>query len=123
LAHTIQPGPLPNIVIVIGYSELTKADISLSSESLGLDQGQKYLLIDGTKLQLAVPEDFLNVVRQTPLAHPNCVHVAVVLKSELLKNVAGATAKVLRIKQKMSYFTNYDEALKPITALAQTARA
>lgn len=121
MAHTIQAGPLPNIVIMTAYGEIEAEDVS-SPEELGMTDTPKYLLIDASKLGFGLPDHFLTLARQTPLGHPNCLHAAVVIRSDLLKHLAAAVAKLVRARDKVTFFARYDEALNYLVTLAQQAQ-
>ncbi|PJF24408.1 MAG: hypothetical protein CUN53_17980, partial [Phototrophicales bacterium] len=85
MPHKMLTSPLPNVMIVQVYGEMTVDDLL---PDLKLDEGPKYLIFDVTQAEASVPEDFWDIVRNTPLKHPNCVHAAVAFRSELLKNLA-----------------------------------
>jgi hypothetical protein len=116
MPHTMQPGPLPNITIVNVYGEMQTDDLL---PDLKLDEAPKYLLFDVTKVDLSVPENFWDAARKTPLTHPNCIHAAVVMRSEALKNLAVAVTKLARVRDKVTFFKTYEEALDHLMHLAK----
>jgi hypothetical protein len=118
MAHTIEAGPLPNIVIITIEGDLSGSD-NVTAEDLGFDQGPKYLMIDASRLNLGLPENLFSSARSTPVAHPNCLHVAVVVRSSLLKNAAIFATKIARVQHKIRIFNEYDEAMNHLVALAQ----
>jgi hypothetical protein len=116
MPHKIESGSLPNMLIVRVHGILTVDDLL---PDLGLDEGPKYLLFDITQAEASVPEDFWDIVRNTPLKHPNCIHAAIAFKSDLLKNLAAVVAKLTRIRDKVTFFKSYDEAYDHLVKVIQ----
>lgn len=114
----ITTGPLPNIVCLTATGALELADMN-PTPLLGLDEMPKYVYVDASQLNLGVPEGFLTGARQSPLLHPNCLFAVVYVRSELLKNVMMAGAKLGRVHHKVKFFTNSDEAMAHLVALAE----
>jgi hypothetical protein len=118
MPHKIEPGALPNIVVMTVYGEIEQGDF-ISVDDLGMNDTPKYLLVDASKLGLGLPDDFLSSARQTPILHRNCLHAAVVVRSDLLKNLAVVVIKLARVRDKVSFFASYDEAMNHLVGLAR----
>jgi hypothetical protein len=118
MPHKIEPGPLPNIVVLTLYGDMTSEDF-VTADDLGISIMPRYLLIDASKLTLGLPDHFLSNIRSTPVIHPNCLHTAVIIRSELLKNVAAVALKLVQARDKVTIVSSYTEALNHLVALAQ----
>lgn len=118
MGHTITPGPLANTVIVTIKDFLTHDDMSCSEE-IGLNERPYYILLDAGRMQVALPERFIDGANKSFFTHPNCLHMAVYLRSDLLKNVALMVAKLTRLKHKLTVHDSYDEAIAYLTNIAQ----
>lgn len=118
MALEITTGALPNIVCLTLSGKLEFQDLN-PTDALKLDEMPKYLFVDASHIQIGVPDGFLTGARQSPLLHPNCLFAAIYVRSELLKNAMMAGAKLARVQHKLKIFTDADEAMAHLVALAQ----
>lgn len=117
MAHTIENGSIDTLKILILHGDLTSADMT-QVEALGLDQRKLVLLVDASRLSFKLPPDFLDGARRSVLTHPNCLHVALYVKSDMMKNIAVMSAAMMGMSGRITVFKDYQQALKHITALA-----
>ncbi len=118
MPHTMIPGPMPNMLIVKIQGEMNVDDLL---PDLHLHEGPKYVLFDLTQAAASVPENFWDAARNTPLKHPNFIHGAIVIQSQLLKNLAVVVAKLTRVRDKVSFFETYEEGYNHLLKLVQQA--
>src|SRR5688572_15014681 len=77
IAHEMLPGPHPNISVVRLFGEIGLEDFAISDE-LGLPGGRRaYLLIDTSRISLGLPDNFMELSRNSYLHDPNFQHAAV----------------------------------------------
>jgi hypothetical protein len=118
MAHEIQPGPQPNIVVMRLYGELTKADL-LVDEELGLNKGQNILvLVDASEMDVGLPAGFMDGNRESFFMNTNLRHVALYSTSWLLNSVAKMLGKLTRQRDKLSVHDTREAALSHLTKLA-----
>lgn len=117
MAHTLSEGPHPDILILDVTGELTSGDI-MTNQMLGLDSGRRvYVMVDLSKARPGVPENFLEGIRNGPFVHPNLMHVAVYVKSDLLRALANMIAKLTRQRDKLSLHDSREAALAHLESL------
>ncbi len=118
MPHEVMPGPLPNIIHVRMYGQVSAQDISLSAEELGPDTGNKYILIDASEMSLALPDGFVNAARNGYLASAELAHVSVVTSSRLVDTLANMIARLTRRKNQMSIHPSVQAAMDHLVKLA-----
>jgi hypothetical protein len=117
MPHEISPGPKPNILIFRVTGELNYHDMTCDEE-LGLNQGRPlYVLMDGSKMQVGLPENFLEGAKNSFFINPNLVHMALYLESQLLRTIANMVAKVTRRREKLSLHPSFDAAIQHLLDL------
>jgi hypothetical protein len=117
MAHTIEPGPRPNIKIMRLSGELSSADMH-ADEALGLNEGVPvYVLLDGRQMALGLPEGFLDGAKNSYFTNPNLAFLAVVLNNEALKLVAKMVSRLTRRRDKLDVFDNEQQAMAHLLRL------
>jgi len=122
MAHEIQPGPQPNIVLMRLYGELTKADL-LCDEELGLNTGKNMLvLVDASEMDIGLPAGFMDGKRESFFMNPNLQHVALYTTSWLLNSAAKMLGKLTRQREKLSVHDTHEAALNHLIDMAASSR-
>ncbi len=110
MAHTITVGDRPEILIIEAFDNLEVDDILL--EEIDWSQGDPlYIFIDARRLSIALPDGFLDALKQGPIAHERLAHMALCLDSLILRNIAQMSVKLTRAQSKMSVHNTPEEAL------------
>jgi hypothetical protein len=122
MSHEILPGPNANIVIFRLIGDLTYADMTCDQE-LGLNDGRPlYVLLDGAKTNVGLPEQFLDGAKRSWFVNENLAHLALYLESSLLRTIGLMVAKMTRRSDKLSLHDSYDAALKHLLKLEAKER-
>jgi hypothetical protein len=121
MAHTIRPTQHPQCVQIEIHGELTFADMTCS-DALGLGAGQpRWVLLDVSEMDVALPEHFIEASRKSWFMHPDLVHMAVYTRSSLLGNAARMIAKLTRSRDRMSIHDSREKAEAHLNALMAQA--
>jgi hypothetical protein len=121
MAHTISPGPHPNITTIRIYDELQRDDLTCTDE-LGLNEGRPlYILVDVSEMDRGLPAGFLDGERQGFFLHPNTAHIALFTNSMMLDTAGRMIAKLTRQKDKLTVHKTREEALAHLTTLVAQA--
>src|SRR3990172_2069411 len=122
MPHEISPGPHPNIVIQRIYDELTHDDMATDDE-LGLDKGRLlYVLLDVSKMDVSLPDRFLDGAKNSFFVHPNLRHMALYTTSNMLASIAKMVAKLTKREGKLSIHGDYQSALNHLLKLIELER-
>jgi hypothetical protein len=120
MAHEISAGPKPNIVIFRLIGDLTYADMTCDQE-LGLNDGHPlYILLDGAKANVGLPDGFLDGAKRSWFTNENLVHLALYLDSPLLRTIGLMVAKVTRRAEKLSLHNTHEAALHHLVKMSKT---
>ncbi|MCU0475122.1 MAG: STAS/SEC14 domain-containing protein [Anaerolineae bacterium] len=110
MAHTVRPTQHPQCVQIEIHGELTFDDMTCSAE-LGLGQGQpRWVLLDVSEMDVALPEHFIEASRKSWFMHPDLVHMAVYTRSSLLGSAARMIAKLTRSRERMTIHDSREKA-------------
>lgn len=100
----------PNIRYIAILGELTHEDMTCDAE-LDLDKGTPvWVLLDVSKMSVALPDHFLDGARHSFFMNPNLQHLAIYCESALLRSVALMVAKLTRRKDKLSVYSTLEKA-------------
>jgi len=117
MAHEIQPGPQPNIVLMRLYGELTKEDL-LCDQELGLNDGKPmFVLVDVSEMDIGLPASFMDGKRESFFMNPNLQHVSLYTTSWLLSSAARMLGKLTRQRDKLSVHDTREAALNHLMRL------
>lgn len=120
MAHEIEAGPQPNIVVMRLIGELAKDDL-LCDDELGLNGDRAMLvLVDASEMDIGLPAGFMDGNRESFFMNPNLQHVALYSTSWLLTSVAKMLGKLTRQRDKISVHDSREAALQHLVALAAT---
>ena len=121
MAHVIEAGPHPNIVIMHVIGNTTSIDMDINTE-LCLNKGQPvYLLVDLSNMTLGLPENFLNDARHSAIVQPNMIHAAIYVHSSLIKSIVSMIVRITYQNSKLSIHDQYDQALAQLQKLVKEA--
>lgn len=120
MVHKILAGPNPCIKIMEITGSLDYAAMTAVND-LKLDEGPVYVLLDVSRMNVGLPEGFLDGARHSYFTHPNLGHMALYTDSALLSSVGKMVAKLTGRKDKLTVHTNYQEAMAHLIALTQKA--
>lgn len=102
MARDILSASHPNIAHMRISGMLTHDDMHCDKE-LGLGTGKPVaVLLDVTAMKLDLPEDFLAGASTSFLINPDLMHLALVIKSPLLRSVALMIGRFTQRKDMMS---------------------
>ena len=113
MAHELKPQPHPRIISLRLYDNLQTEDMLLD-EKMGLNAGEPlYLILDVLDMNVRMPKDFLQDVRRCFYVNENLVHMALVIDSLILENVANLADK-LTGRGILSFHKTYESALQDL---------
>jgi hypothetical protein len=110
MAHKIEQGTHPRLIIARMYGTIESRDIVPNPDDFKLNEGATYVLIDSGEIEITLPENFLDAARNNILAHPNLRHMAVVTKSSSLKMISNMVSKLLRKQGQVSVHDSFTSA-------------
>jgi len=119
MAHEVTQGSHPRLVIARMYGTIDGDDLVPNPDEFKLNEGATYVLIDSADIHIAVPENFLQAVRNNILAHPNMRHMAVVTQSSGLRVLANMVSKLLRKQGRVSVHETFAAAESHLLGLIQ----
>lgn len=121
MPHVITQGPHPNIMVIDISGELAFEDM-MAVEELGLDKGSAiYVLLDGSKMTVGLPEKFLENAQKSFFVHPNLGHMALFLESKMLRTIAVMVAKLTRRQTKLTLHDSREAAMAHLLELVKKA--
>ncbi len=110
MAHEVVTSSHPNMVRMRIYDALTLADMACDAE-LGLGHGRPvFILSDVTAMATQLPEGFLDGARRSFFVNPEVQHLALVLRSSLLRSVALMVANMTGRRDHISLHDTVDAA-------------
>lgn len=119
MAHTISPGPKPSIMLMELTGDLTYQDM-MSDDEIGLNENQQlYLMLDVSKMNVGLPDGFLDGAKNSFFVHPNLIHMAMYVESDLLRTIANMVAKVTRNVGKLSLHSSREAAIHHLLDLTE----
>lgn len=122
MPHEILKGKHPDIVILRYFGDIETNDIITDPAELHLNEGRKiYLLADAGDLHPVVPENMWERVQASIIRHENIVHIAIFVKSTVLKVLMGAVLKLTRQHGKLTLHNTFEEAEGHLLKLIQEA--
>lgn len=122
MSYEILPGPHPDIRIMKIVDDLTYEAMT-ADEELGLNQGQpRWVLLDVAEMNAGLPDDFLSGARRSYFVNPNLAHLALHIRSGVLRTIAGMVAKLTRRKDKLSLHDSYDKAMTHLLKLIEESQ-
>jgi hypothetical protein len=117
MPYEIEPGPIPNIVNLRLYGNITLEDMKLD-EQLGLNNGTPmYLLMDASEMSLRLPKSFMNGATQSFFINRNLQHMALYTGSNTLDLLATAIANLTGRRDKLSIHKTREQALNHLLGL------
>jgi hypothetical protein len=121
MAHEMLPGPHPNISVIRLIGEMAKTDFAISDE-LGLPGGRStYLLIDTSSFNLGLPDNFLELSRNSYLLDPNFKHAAVYAPTVWIRSLGNMVAKLTRQRHKLSMHDSFESAMAHLQEMVRQA--
>lgn len=109
MAHEVRDGIVPGIVIHKILDPYDRDDMT-AVQSLGLDKGKRWVLLDVTEMSIGLPEGFLEGARNSYFTHENMMHLALYTDSSLLSAVGKMVAKLTRRQEKLSVHSSFEAA-------------
>jgi hypothetical protein len=119
MAHKVEQGAHPRLIIARMYGVIDSEDIVPNPETFKLNEGATYVLIDSTNIQIAVPDNFMQTVRNNILNHPNLRHMAIVTKSSSLRILSNMVSKLLHKQGRVSVHDSFAAAEAHLLSLIQ----
>jgi hypothetical protein len=116
MAHEVKAGSLPGIVIQKILDPYNIKDMT-AVESLGLDKGKRWILLDVSEMSIGLPENFLEGARNSYFLHENMMHMALYTKSDLLATIGRMVAKLTHRQDKLSVHQSFEAAETHLVAL------
>lgn len=122
MAHEVMQGPHPFLKIIRLYGDVEHEDLTCADE-VGLNEGHPiYLLTNAAKINVGLPEKFLDTIRHSMLSNPNLAHDAVFMPdSPAMSTVAQMAIKLTRSQKKVSLHRKYEEAQDHLLRLIKEA--
>jgi hypothetical protein len=121
MTHEMLPGPHPNISVARLLGEIGSEDFAISDE-LGLPEGRSaYLPVDTSRISLGLPDNFLELSRNSYLLDPNFKHAAVYASSGWVRSMGNMIAKLTRQRHKLSMHDSYESAMAHLQNLVRQA--
>ena len=118
MAHFITQGSHPDIVILRIYGELQPEDLFVD-DKLGLNERQRYVLIDISQMEPGLPPDFISGARKSFFVNDNLIHASLYLRSPILKQVAMMVAKLTRRRHKLSIYETWETAMNHLLRMVE----
>src|SRR5262245_59914192 len=123
MPHEITIGKHPDLIILRYHGDIEKEDIITDPEELHLNDGRhKYLLADATTVRPVVPEGMWERVHGGIITHENIVHIAIAVKSSMLRVLMSAVIKVSRQKHRMSLHETTEDAEAHLLQMIKVAQ-
>ena len=124
MPHEILAGKHPDIIVLRYYGDIETNDIITDPEELHLNEGhRKYLLADAGDVHPVVPEKMWERVQQSIIGHNNLVHIAIYVKSGILRVLMGAVVKLTRQRSRVSLHSTFEQAENHLLKLIQEAQS
>jgi hypothetical protein len=117
MVHKVSAGPNRHIKILEISGRLTDED--MVAQDLDLDKQPSFIPLDVSQMSTALPDNFLEGVRNSFFVHSNMMHLALYTNSNLLDSVARMVAKLTRRKEKMTIYSGYQAALNHLLELTK----
>ncbi|MBC8099348.1 MAG: hypothetical protein H7Y11_07885 [Armatimonadetes bacterium] len=116
MGHTLIQTKYDNIIVMALVDELTVEDMT-ADESLGLNDRPMYVLLDASKLNVGLPDGFLEGAKNSYFINPNLQHMALYVESGLLRLVGQMVAKITGRRDKLSVHSSQAAAMAHLEAL------
>lgn len=124
MPHDVLAGKHPDIVVLRYFGDIEANDIITNPEELHLHEGHaKYLLADAGSVHPVVPEKMWERVQQSIIGHDNLLHIAIFVKSGVLRVLMGAVIKLTRQRNRISLHETFEQAEAHLLKLIQEAQA
>jgi hypothetical protein len=119
MAHSVSQGPHPLIMVMELTGDLTHEDM-VADDAIGLNNGRRlYLMLDVSKMNVGLPDGFLDGAKNSFFINPNLIHMAMYVESDLLRTIANMVAKVTRNVGKLSLHNSREAAMNHLLALIE----
>jgi hypothetical protein len=110
MAHEVVPSPHRNLAHLRIFDDLLPSDMTCDAE-LGLGSDRPvYILVDIAQLESRMPDDFFEVAQRGFLVHPDTRHMALVIRSALLRSIALMTIRPMGHMHRVSLHDTVAEA-------------
>lgn len=122
MAHEVTQGPHPFLRIIRVYGDVDSRDMTCFDD-VGLTEGHPiYLLTNLAKINVGLPDKFLETLRNSVLTHPNLAHDAIYLPAAPAVNtLANMAVKFTRSQKKVSLHLTLDGAQDHLVKMIQAA--
>jgi hypothetical protein len=123
MPHEVTVGKDPDIVILRYFGDIETEDIITDPEELHLNDGRmKYLLADASNVNPVVPEGMWERVHASIISNKNIVHIAIAVKSGMLRVLMTAVIKLTRQGSRVSLHSTSEEAENHLLSLIKTTQ-
>lgn len=123
MPHQVLKGKYPELVILHYFGNIEADDIITDPEELHLADGKpKYLLADTGDVNPVVPEGMWERVHHSIISHENLAHIAIHVKSNVLRVLMGAILKLTRQRNRVTLHQTYEEAEAHLIKLIETVK-
>ncbi|MGB1289252.1 MAG: hypothetical protein ACPG7F_22140, partial [Aggregatilineales bacterium] len=79
---------------------------------IGLNEGQKYVMLDMSEMNIGLPERFIEAAQQSFFTHDNLLHTVLYVDSGMLRSISVMIAKLTRRQNRLTLHKSREEALE-----------